>query len=68
MKRLFFIIIIISCLISTGLAEENLQQPPDKGINDAEKESVDDSKNYKDVCVKRDGYGLCLEFEKRCND
>ncbi|MGI9535161.1 MAG: hypothetical protein ACR2NW_09435 [Thermodesulfobacteriota bacterium] len=68
MKRLFIIAITFGFICSAGFAEEQIQQPPDTETKDAVDEQADKSKSCRDVCVKRDGYGLCLEFEKRCNN
>ena len=55
-------------MVSSGLAEEKNQNPADTESKDIPQESSEDSKDCKDVCVKRDGYGLCLEFEQRCKE
>ena len=68
MKKLFLISVFFCCMLSTGVANEKNQNTTDTDAKDTPQESSEDSKDCKDVCVKRDGYGLCLEFEQRCKE
>lgn len=68
MKKYFLILSFIFCL-SAGIAiseenkgEETLQQP------DPIMDQTESEKDCKKVCVKRDGYGMCKEFEERCEE
>ncbi len=68
MKK-YFLILSFIFYISTGLAisEENkgegtLQQ------SDSTTDQTESEKDCNKVCVKRDGYGMCTEFEERCEE
>ena len=68
MKKYFLILSFFFC-ITTGIAisEENkgeeTPQQPDSIVDQTESE-----KDCKKVCVKRDGYGMCTEFEEHCEE
>ncbi len=66
MKKYFLIFSLIFCLTAgIAISQENQGEEPAQ-----QSETVtDQSKSEKDckkVCVKRDGYGMCTEFEERC--
>jgi len=68
MKKYFLILSFMFC-ITAGIAisEENkgegIPQQSDSIMDQTESE-----KDCKKVCVKRDGYGMCTEFEERCEE
>ncbi len=68
MKKYVLILSLIFCL-TAGIAIAEEKQGGETG---QESESVTDQteneKECKKVCVKRDGYGLCTEFEERCEE
>lgn len=60
------ILIILFLALGTGLtfAEQSLE----RDHSDVPKtEEVEEKKDCKKVCVKRDGYGKCIEFEEKCD-
>ena len=67
MKKYIFILSLIFCL-SAGVAVSE----EDTGTETQQSETVTDGakeeKDCKKVCVKRDGYGMCTEFEERCEE
>jgi len=54
---------------STGIAvsEENKGEETQQQ-SDSIKDQTDSEKDCSKVCVKRDGYGKCTEFEERCEE
>ena len=65
MKKYFVILSFIFCLTTgTAISQENkgeeTPQQPESTTDQTESE-----KDCKKVCVKRDGYGMCTEFEER---
>ncbi len=68
MKKYFLILSFIFCL-ATGIAisEENKgEETPQQ--SDSIMDQTESEKDCKKVCVKRDGYGMCMEFEERCEE
>ena len=55
--------------ITTGLAisEENKGEETQQQ-SDSIEDQTDSEKDCRKVCVKRDGYGMCTEFEERCKE
>jgi len=68
MKNFFLILSFMFC-ITTGLAipEENKGEETQQQ-SDSIEDQTDSEKDCRKVCVKRDGYGMCTEFEERCED
>ncbi|MCK5392560.1 MAG: hypothetical protein O6849_02820 [Candidatus Dadabacteria bacterium] len=68
MKNLFLILSFMFC-ITTGIAvsEENKGEETQQQ-SDSIKDQTDSEKDCSKVCVKRDGYGKCTEFEERCEE
>ena len=68
MKNLFLILSFMFCII-TGIAvsEENKGEETQQQ-SDSIKDQTDSEKDCSKVCVKRDGYGKCTEFEERCEE
>ncbi len=66
MGNILLILAFIFCM-TAGLAitEENKGEETQKQ-SDTIKDQTDSEKDCKKVCVKRDGYGMCTEFEERC--
>lgn len=66
MKKNFLILSFMFC-ITTGIAvsEENKGEETQQQ-SDSIKDQTDSEKDCRKVCVKRDGYGMCTEFEERC--
>lgn len=68
MKKYLLVLCLIFTLgAGTAVSDEN------KGVEEAQQSeaSAEQSENKKDckkVCVKRDGYGVCKEFEERCEE
>lgn len=63
MKK-FLIILTLVFGLGMGLAlagghSEEKTDPP-------KSEEVQEKKDCKKVCIKRDGYGKCIEFEEKC--
>jgi len=68
MKKYFLILSFIFCL-ATGIAisEENKgEETPQQSASI--KDQTESEKDCRKVCVKRDGYGMCTEFEERCEE
>ncbi len=68
MKNLFLILSFMFC-ITTGIAvsEENKGEETQQQ-SDSIKVQTDSEKDCSKVCVKRDDYGKCTEFEERCEE
>lgn len=68
MKKYLLILGTIFCF-TAGLAisEENQQTEPVQQ-SESKTDKTESKKNCKKVCVKRDGYGMCTEFEQRCKE
>lgn len=66
MKDILLILAFVFC-IATGMAisEENKGEETQRQSDSATEQS-DSEKDCKKVCVKRDGYGMCTEYEERC--
>ncbi|MEQ9618880.1 MAG: hypothetical protein RIG61_06870 [Deltaproteobacteria bacterium] len=68
MKKYLVISSFIFCLTAgIAISQENKSEEAPQ-----QSESVTDQpeseKDCKKVCVKRDGYGMCTEFEERCEE
>jgi len=64
MKKYFLIFSLIFCLTAgIAISEENSPEAPHQ---ESVIEQTETKKDCKKVCVKRDGYGMCTEFEERC--
>jgi len=68
MKNLFLILSFMFC-ITAGIAvsEENKGEETQQQ-SDSTKDQTDIEKDCRKVCVKRDGYGMCTEFEEHCEE
>ena len=68
MINLFLILIFMFC-VTTGIAvsEENKEEETQQQ-SDSIKDQTESEKDCRKVCVKRDGYGMCTEFEECCEE
>ncbi|TDI91071.1 MAG: hypothetical protein E2O72_02735 [Candidatus Dadabacteria bacterium] len=68
MKKYFLLLSFIFCL-ATGLAisEENKSEETPQQ-SDSITDQTESEKDCRKVCVKRDGYGMCTEFEELCEE
>jgi len=68
MKRYILVVSLMLC-ITTGLAiSQETQSEEPAGQSEAVPDQTESKKDCKKVCVQRDGYGMCTEFEERCKE
>lgn len=66
MKTYFLILSFIFCIAAgVAISEENTGEEAQQQ-SDSLTDKADNENDCKKVCVKRDGYGMCEEFEERC--
>ena len=68
MKKHLLLLSLIFCLTAgIAISQENGGEEPAQQ-SESVTEQTEDEKDCKKVCVKRDGYGMCTEFEERCEE
>ncbi len=62
MKGILVLVLFLGITTSFAFSDEHSTEKPEAPKSEEAQEKAD----CKKVCVKRDGYGKCIEFEEKC--